>query len=228
MEKRNRPAQTRRRLYFVTSQKLYEFNRGYKDKTYFCQNGADFNHFAPATNIFCDKPDDIRNIKGPVIGYFGAVADWIDWKLIKFLAEKNQFSIVIIGPLFKLREFPVKRENLFYLGEKDYGVLPDYLQCFDVCIIPFLKNKLTSACNPIKMYEYLSAGKPVITTDLEECRIETIKTSKTYQEFYDNITLCLNNDDAIQREKRIHFARQNSWMQRVRSIRSVIEPRLEQ
>nr|WP_243158164.1 glycosyltransferase [Aminipila terrae] len=147
---------------------------------------------------------------------------------MKFLAEKNQFSIVIIGPLFKLREFPVKRENLFYLGEKDYGVLPDYLQCFDVCIIPFLKNKLTSACNPIKMYEYLSAGKPVITTDLEECRIETIKTSKTYQEFYDNITLCLNNDDAIQREKRIHFARQNSWMQRVRSIRSVIEPRLEQ
>lgn len=212
---------------FVTSQKLYELNKGYKNKTYICKNGADYNHFSMEKNILSNKPEDMKNIKGPIIGYFGAIADWIDWKLINFLAEKNKFSIVLIGPFFKMVSLPVKHDNLYYLGQKDYTVLPAYLQQFDACIIPFLKNKLTSACNPIKMYEYLSAGKPVITTNLEECRVETVKHSNTYQEFYDNIIDCLNNDNTVDIEKRKLFAKENSWETRVRYIRSVIEPKLE-
>lgn len=211
---------------FVTSQSLYEFNNEYKDKTYICKNGADFNHFARAKTVYCDKPDDMKNIKGPIVGYFGAIAEWIDWKLLTFLAEKNKFSIVLLGPLFKLSRLPINHEKIFYLGEKNYEDLPRYLQNFDACIIPFLENRLTSACNPIKMYEYLSAGKPVITTNLQECKVETVKSAKDYHEFYLNLMDCLNENYSEDIEKRILFAQDNSWESRVRYIRSVIEPEL--
>ncbi|MHC1723470.1 MAG: glycosyltransferase [Aminipila sp.] len=146
--------------------------------------------------------------------------------MLSFLAEKNQFSIVLLGPLFKLPELPIQHENVFYLGKKDYNDLPTYLQHFDLCIIPFSKTKLTSACNPIKMYEYLSAGKPVITTDLEECRVETVKVSKTPDEFYFNLMDCLNHDCPEEAEKRMLFAQKNSWEGRVKYISSVIEQEL--
>ncbi|MCX7745959.1 MAG: hypothetical protein N2645_03565 [Clostridia bacterium] len=212
---------------FVTSETLYQFNKNYRSKTFICKNGADFSHFSKAIHPDLKPPQDIKNIKRPIIGYMGAVAKWIDWRLIDALSKKKQFSLVFIGPLFGLSEPPVKASNIFYLGKKEYGELPNYLRFFDVCIIPFQKSNLTKACNPVKMYEYLSAGKSVVATDLDECRIDVVKVCSTHEGFYNGIMSSLKSTPKETIDKRIAFARENSWEQRVKLIRSVIEPKLQ-
>jgi len=215
-------------IIFVTSEKLLEFNKDYREKTYICRNGADFEHFSKAADTSLEIPQDTKNIKKPIVGYIGAVADWIDWRLIRYLAAKNEFSLVFIGPLFRIPRIPVMKNNVFFLGEKQYECLPNYLQLFDVCIIPFRKNSLTGACNPVKMYEYLSAGKPVVATDLDECRVDVVDTCKTYEDFYRCIARYINNAGQTNDiRKRMLFANENSWETRVKFIRSVVEPRLK-
>lgn len=213
---------------FVTSKSLFRYNKNYQNKTVICNNGVDFDFFAGANNKNLVLPNDMRFIKRPIIGYIGAVADWIDWKLIRYLAATERFSIVFVGPLFGLKQIPIVSKNVYFLGRKDYSTLADYLSCFDVCIIPFRKSKLTDACNPIKMYEYLSTGKPVVTTDLEECRIDVVRHSKSYKEFYKNIIDSLEPQSEEEVMRRIDFAKENSWEDRVNYIRTIIEPMLNE
>jgi len=211
---------------FVTSDFLYQFNKAYENKTFVCKNGVDFSFFEESSRKERSMPPDIEKAEKPLVGYIGAVAGWIDWKLIQYLASSKKFSIVFAGPFHGINQIPVVSENVHFLGRKDYNALPDYLSFFDVCIIPFRKNKLTDACNPIKMYEYLSLGKPVVATNLEECRIDLVRCSNNYQEFYQNIldSLITQTDEEIRR--RINFARENSWEKRGELIRSVLEPLL--
>ena len=211
---------------FATSHALYEFNRSYQNKTFLCSNGVDFDFFNNKIQKTC-PPKDLMNIKHPIAGYAGAVADWIDWKLIRYMASSGKISLVFIGPLHGLKEFPVKSEQVYFLGRKEYGELPAYLSCFDVCMVPFIKNKLTSACNPIKLYEYMSMGKPVICTDLEECRMDLVKTSKTPSEFYLHVLDALSHQSKTETQARIDFAKENSWEKRVAEIRAILEPMLE-
>ena len=211
---------------FVTSRALYDYNKAYQKKTFLCSNGVDFDFFTGAGGKSFIQPKDMQNIKKPVVGYIGAVADWIDWNLIRYLAASDKFSLVFIGPLFGLNEIPVVRKNVHFLGRKEYHALADYLSCFDVCIIPFRKNRLTDACNPVKMYEYLSQGKPVVATDIAECNIEVIKSSKTHQEFFKNVISSLNPQNEEEMRRRIKFARENSWENRVNDIITIIEPLL--
>lgn len=212
---------------FVTSEALYNFNKNYKNKTVICKNGVDFEHFAAANEQSLVPPQDMVRIKKPIVGYIGAVADWIDWSLINYLDSSDRFSMVFVGPLFGLKQIPIVSKNVNFLGRKDYSILTDYIAHFDVCMIPFKKSKLTDACNPIKMYEYLSMGKPVVTTDLEECRIDVVKHSKSYQEFYINILDSLSSQSKEDIEKRIVFAKENSWENRVNYIKTIIEPLLD-
>ena len=215
-------------LIFVTSKSLYNFNKVHQYKALVCNNGVDFNFFTEANSKSLIRPNDLMNIKKPIIGYIGAVADWIDWNLIRYLAASNKFSIVFVGPLFGLKQIPMLPRNVHFLGRKDYSALAEYLSYFDVCIIPFRKSKLTDACNPIKMYEYLSMGKPIVTTDMEECRIDLVRYSKSYQEFYKNILESLEPQSEEEIQQRIGFAKENSWEDRVNYIRTIIEPLLDE
>ena len=213
---------------FVTSNLLYDFNKDYRDKTFLCRNGVDFDFFTKAYAGGTVLPKDMEDINKPIVGYIGAVAEWIDWNLIRYLDAAGKFSIVFVGPLFGLKQIPVVSKNVHFLGRKDYNALADYLSCFSVCMIPFRKNKLTDACNPVKMYEYLSMGKPVVATDLKECHnIDEVKSSKSYQEFYENILDSLGPQKIERIQSRMSYAKENSWENRVSYIRSIVEPLLD-
>lgn len=214
---------------FAASKGLYEYNQDFRTKTFICNNGVDFDFFSTPNRKIQIPPKDIRNIKRPIVGYIGAVADWIDWDLIRYLdsSASGRFSLVFIGPLFRLKKLPVVSSNVYFLGRKDYNTLPAYLSLFDVCMIPFQKSRMTDACNPIKMYEYLSAGKPVVTTDLEECRIDVVNHAKTYEEFYNHIMNSLGPPNAVEERRRTEFAKKNSWESRAKYMRTIIEPMLE-
>jgi len=198
---------------FATSEKLFNLNKKKNKNVFMLPNGADFKHFNKAFNVFSDLPFDLPYNKKPIVGYFGALATWIDWDLVDFLANKNKdFNFVFIGPFYNHINNLPNQDNIFYLGRKDYSKLPEYLQYFNVCIIPFKITSMTAACDPIKAYEYLSAGKDVVSTNLPELKkLKVIKIAKSYKEFNDNLRKVIYNKSNLEKERYIKIAKENSW-----------------
>jgi len=158
----------------VSASNLYKkaFEKRKKD-LFLIGNGVDVDHFRKVREDI-ELPHDIVNVKKPVLGYFGAIGDWFDFTLVeKILKLCPELSVVLIGPVFPeqediVRTLEIRYSNIHVLGKKPYSVLPYYIKAFDVCLIPFKINELTRGVNPNKFYEYASAGKPVVTTDLPE------------------------------------------------------------
>jgi GT2 family glycosyltransferase/glycosyltransferase involved in cell wall biosynthesis/ribosomal protein S10 len=130
------------------------------------RNGADVERFAT-------PPYDVRRRARPTLGYFGAIAHWFDVELVALCARAHpDWGVVLIGSttgadVGGLTKLP----NIHLLGELPYDELPSHLHGFDVCMIPFHIIPLTEHTNPVKVYEYLSAGKPVVATAMPEVRL---------------------------------------------------------
>ncbi|WP_054694232.1 glycosyltransferase [Syntrophomonas palmitatica] len=216
-------------IIFATAQKLYDYHKNKHLNVYMCPNGADYKHFSPAQGIISPKPFDMPDNQKPVIGYFGAIAPWIDWELMNYISEQNHdVNFVMIGPLYGEFKDIVTADNIYYLGRKNYLELPEYLQYFDVCIIPFQVTSMTEACNPIKMYEYQSAGKPIVSTDMPEVRnIEGLYVGRTREEFNQYLREALEDKDFVKKMKRMKIAKANSWLNRAKIIDAVIKEKLK-
>lgn len=124
-----------------------------------------------------EVPSKIKDIvaKGnPIVGYFGALAKWFDYELLrKLAAERPNLEIVLIGFLYdeKFKESKVEHlPNVHYIGVIDYKELPKYGKFFDVSTIPFLLNDITESTSPVKLFEYMAMAHPIVTTDMRECR----------------------------------------------------------
>jgi len=215
-------------IVFTTARKLYDYHQDSHGNVLMCPNGADYKHFNRAQNRFSPKPPDMPDNQKATIGYFGAIAPWIDWELVDYISEHNDnFNFVMIGPLYGEFRGIVSRDNVYYLGRKSYAELPEYLQYFDVCIIPFQLTPMTEACNPIKMYEYLSAGKPIVATDMPEVRNKDgLYVGRTREEFSQYLKEALEENDFVQRMKRMKMAKANSWASRARIVDAKIKENL--
>lgn len=133
-------------------------------------NGCDLRHFQKYTYSIPKKPQELLGLSGPIVGFVGAWAHWVDHEVVRGLASAfPDVSFVIIGVEFAAK-VDLTIPNIKYIGYKPYSELPQYLYHFDACLIPFKINNITKAANPVKMYEYLASGKPVIATDLPEVR----------------------------------------------------------
>src|SRR5262249_53405777 len=105
-----------------------------------------------------------------VVGYYGAIAEWFDSDLVADLAERRpDWRFILVGSTFTadLRRL-ARLENVDLVGEVPYGQVPRWLSLFDVTILPFRRNALTEATNPVKAYEILAAGKPLVSVPLPE------------------------------------------------------------
>jgi GT2 family glycosyltransferase len=115
-------------------------------------------------------------------------------------------------------------ENVRLLGNKPYADIPSYLYDFDACLIPFLLNQVTKATDPVKLYEYLSLGKPVIATDMAELSQcgDLLYIGKDAGEFARHLDTALAERDPDLVQRRIEFARANTWTSRVQQIDAVV------
>lgn len=193
--------------------------------------GVNINIFYAARNTL-NKSDynDISKIKKPIIGYIGGIHRHIDFDLLRYIATSNpDWSLVLIGPLqtdiSNLKEIP----NIFFLGQKDFQLLPGYIREFDVGIIPYLKNEYTDTVYPTKLNEYHILGKPVVATDLPEIfafnqkNENLVLLAQIKEEFVQQIKNALEQKDSNLVNLRIESAKRHSWDIRIAEMSSVIE-----
>ncbi|MBI2149935.1 MAG: glycosyltransferase [Acidobacteria bacterium] len=158
-------------LVIVSSGRLLENKRKYNPNTFLVTHGVDFKHFRRACHSLVRVPGDLAQIRRPVIGFHGLIADWVDLSLIRFLARaRPEWAVVLIGKVDTDVSAVDGLANVRLLGRKEYEELPAYCKGFDVAILPFVVNELTIAANPLKLREYLAAGLPVVTTAIPEAQ----------------------------------------------------------
>ncbi|MDD2620357.1 MAG: glycosyltransferase [Syntrophomonadaceae bacterium] len=215
-------------LVFTTSEKLYQLAASLNSNTYLIPNGCDYDYFYQASTKSLPVPDDVAGISGPVIGYIGVIATWCDLELVdRVAATYPDYNLVMVGPLYNVNDVP-RRPNIHWLGFKPYDQLASYAQMFDVGIIPFKSSNMTEAVNPIKMWEYMGAGLPVVSTNIPEAGKypEAVLCSENADIFIQNINNALYNDSPEKRENRIKLAAANSWRARAQQIINIIENKL--
>jgi len=158
---------------FVTAPSLYDAHSLINKNVFYHSNVADFDHFNSATNDSLEIPEDVRALKGPVVGFIGAISSYkLDFLLIKYVAElRPDINFLLIGevgegdPNTNVEIFE-KLSNVRLLGGRPYKELPAYLKKIDVALLPNKINDYTKAMFPMKFFEYLAAGKPVVSTEL--------------------------------------------------------------
>ena len=219
-----RRALTSADLVITSSKKLYHHSLAVNSNTILVPNGCDFDHFARAQKKNLPIPDDARLFSRPIVGYHGAIATWLNFELIVRVADSIPHGhVVMIGPFYNVNSVP-QRPNLHWLGYKRFELLPNYTQLFDAAIIPFRVSRLTEAVNPIKMWEDMAAGIPIVTTALPETSgIRELYYSTNDEEFIANIRRALTEDSGETREARIRMAQQNTWQARAQQILQAME-----
>jgi glycosyltransferase involved in cell wall biosynthesis len=206
---------------------LYQQIVEYRADTLLCANAVDYAHFARVLDESEKSvPQDMQMIinKGnPVIGYHGALVHWFNYKLLFDVARwRPELSIVLIGPeiSYKLPSELINLPNVFWLGQKPYQSLPDYVRLFDVGIIPFKLNNITHATSPIKLYEYFAAGKPVVITSMKESLgIEGIFIADDLTNFSNKLDEAMEAKHDQKYLKMLdRIARENTWDKRAQQI----------
>ena len=159
---------------FTTSPALQESRGHFNHRTLYFPNVADHAHFSRALAEDLAIPSDLASIPGPRIGFIGAISQYkLDFRLLAEMVEQTpQYSWVMIGPVGEgegSTDLALFRglKNIHFVGMRPYQVLPAYLKGFDVAILPSKKNAYTHSMFPMKFFEYLSAGVPVVATDID-------------------------------------------------------------
>ncbi len=187
---------------------------------------ADVEHYGQAMNPDLPVPEDIARIARPIVGFYGMIDPLrLDVDLLLAVARRNpNWNFVLIGG--HLQNYDPKPlnalPNIHRLGMKPLEQLPAYVKAFDVCTVPYVLNGFTRSITPLKYAEYLSTGKPVVTTALPAAEMYkgVLRVAHNEDEFEALIAESLSAPDTNV-DKRLQVARENNWdnyMQRKTAI----------
>ncbi len=212
-------------LVTATSHPLFEDLKALTARRLLVPNAADFAHFKAFSG---QVPASLEGLPRPVIGYYGAIADWFDTDLVGRLARlRPQWSFVQVGSTYSADLAPLRSlPNVHLLGEQPYEVLPVYLHAFDVCLIPFKMSPLAEATDPVKFYEHLSAGKPVVSVPLPELRPcapqGLVYLADEAEDFVIQIERAMAEDSPERGRLRREFAGRHTWEARCAHLQHAI------
>lgn len=158
---------------FIHSPALMEKKGRVNPNTTQISNGVDYDAFAAPH----PEPVDMCDIPHPRIAYVGRMKVQMDWALLLSLArEHGNWSFVFVGPTGAMGDEGNKRDalfampNVYYLGNKSVTDVPAYVNHMDACMLCYVRNAYTRYIYPLKLHEYLAAGKPVVSADIESVR----------------------------------------------------------
>ncbi len=158
----------------------------------------------------------------PVVGYHGAIARWLDADLLNAVAAAApELSFVLVGPDYDGSAARIERRpNVHLIGQRPYAELVRYTRRFDVAIIPFVVDEITRATSPVKLFEYLASGAPVVSTPLDECRkCRTVAIAATAEDFLSAVRAAVGKrDDPAHRRLAAEEVSRHTWAARVDRI----------
>lgn len=205
-------------IVFTGGYNLYKAKKNSHHNIHPFPSSIDKEHFSKARLIKND-PEDQVNVPYPRFGFYGVVDERFNIELLKQVAEKKtDWHFVIIGPVVKIDPQSLPRlQNIHYLGGKSYKELPSYLAGWDIAIIPFVLNESTKHISPTKTPEYLSGGKPVISTSIIDVVTPygdngLVHIADTAEEFINCAEIELNTTSKIKWLSYVdEFLQENSW-----------------
>ncbi|MET0298135.1 MAG: glycosyltransferase, partial [Flavitalea sp.] len=200
---------------------LQEYAENYRAKAWDIGQGCEFD-FIPEAEV--PKPADLEPVKGPIIGYTGAIVSMrLDERLMLQLAEENPaWNFVLVGPVDEV--FRNSRlnglKNVWFLGTKKGSELPAYIYHFDVCINPQVLNEMTIGNYPRKVDEYLAMGKPVVATKTRAMEMfkDFVYLCENAAEYQAAIRKSLEENAPEKQERRKQFALTHTWENSVKKL----------
>ena len=221
-------------LVFTGGQSLYEAKKDKHEKVYAFPSSIDVAHFSRARGI-SEDPEDQRPIAYPRHGYCGVIDERIDTMLLAEMADlRPEWQFVMIGPVVKISQEDLpRRENIHYLGGKDYKDLPAYIAGWDLALMPFAMNESTRFISPTKTPEYLAAGKPVISTPIRDVvrpygEQKLVEIAQTAEEFVEKGEKILQLGNLTEWQARVdEFLSQTSWDKTWRQMAELIAGEIE-
>lgn len=221
-------------IVFTGGQSLYKAKKHLHHNIHPFPSSIDKSHFQVA-RVFKEDPEDQASIPHPRFGFYGVIDERFDIPLIEELATlRPDWHFVFIGPVIKIDpdKLPVK-DNLHYLGSKNYKELPSYLSGWDIAILPFALNESTKFISPTKTPEYLAGGKPVISTSITDVvtpygKQGLVHIADTVQEFVEAAEKIFNDKNKDEWMRKVDaFLSNISWNKTWHRMSLLIDEALE-
>lgn len=230
-------------LVFTTAPHLYETKRLINPHTYYTPNVADFEHNSQALNPLTEVPADVKDLPHPLIGFQGNLSAYkFDLSLIEDVVKPHpEWSFVFVGPTETVRSWSDPKrfslvntlkqyKNVHLLGVRPYASLPSYYKAFDVAMMPNLLNDYNRSSFPLKFFEFLGAGLPVVVTQMpalkDYYKVKGVYPSASSAEFIRNLDKAVRVGKEFGQEERLLMAKKNSWENKVETMLRIIEEEL--
>jgi glycosyltransferase involved in cell wall biosynthesis len=211
-------------LVVTTSEPLCQARQQFNPHTEWIPNGVDFDHFARPV----EPAPEVRRGGRPVVGFLGALAEWVDFDLLASVARRRpDWDLVLVGP-GRVPAGLASLPNVRLLGPRPYAEAPRYLAAMDVALIPFRVDPVTRAADPIKVYEYLASGVPVVATALpalERLR-DVVRLSRSPDDMALQIGEALAAGRVADHAARQAEARRHTWDSRFAQLDALLLERL--
>ncbi len=216
-------------LVVCTSRQLYLEKKELNPQTYFIPNAADIGHSRKAMLPELPLYPAVANLPKPVVGFIGNIERRMDFELLKQVVGKNpEKSFVFAGPVSQefTPDWFFRTPNIHLIGKIPYNQLPAVLKGFDVALIPFKKDEVSATIFPLKLFEYLGAGKAVVATsfneDLKNWTAGTVSYCDDPESFSQAINEALTSTEQ-QLNERLEVAANNTWEKRADAFRELFK-----
>jgi glycosyltransferase involved in cell wall biosynthesis len=214
----------------VCSQQLFDDKSNLVDpaKLHLIPNGVHVDHYDAVADTSLPIHTLAQTWDKPVFGYTGTIhGDRVDVQLIASVAQAYpSATIAMVGP--NLLEQADQQEldqlrNIVFTGSQPYSQLPDIMRAFDVCMVPHRVTPFTESLNPIKLWEYLAAGKAIVSTNVAGFRDfpELLFVSSTHDDFKENLSVALSADKSAANDRQA-VAKLHSWDSRLQDVMRVL------
>jgi len=216
-------------LVFATTPAIAEFLDGYNDRVHIFPTGVDAGHFASASDPNGALPKEYLQIPGPRIVWIGMLSRAVDTRVLRDIARSlPDASLVLIGGVQRGDRSAFSalclEPNVYFLGFKAHSDLPQYLRGIEVCVIPYVASAFTDGVSSLKLYEYLAAGKKVVSSAYPEVLQyrDLVWVADTPQQFPALVSEALSDRSAWRGRSAVQVAQANTWDARVDEMLALI------